>query len=327
MSNAISAIRSMVLTIIILHAFFVRIDAKELVLNHAADANDFSDALVNKLVDKLVDKLVAIPQASRLATHGRILPSAFTSPLKVRTALAPHNPNAVIPNAVMDKVGSKQSLSYDDQAREAKEGFADWPAKYRSLLKRGLKPVTPEEALKMTKAPLFPAKLIDVRLASVFDAGHAEGSTSLPLFRIVQGNSLYDQSKRITAYSLGIQPTERNPEFQAEALKQLNFNQPIIIACDRGGTLENLVDEKKAREATYYTASLRAASDLYDAGFKKLFFLKGGLNDWDSQGFPTEGEGADPMSALFGGSRISPVDFQLWIFLAILGAAIGKLLA
>ena len=42
------------------------------------------------------------------------------------------------------------------------------------------------------------------------------------------------------------------PWFQTDALKELNRNQPIIIACDRGGAVENLVDEKKAREPTKF---------------------------------------------------------------------------
>lgn len=181
----------------------------------------------------------------------------------------------------------------------------------------------------MTQATFFPAKLVDVRLAGTFDTGHAPGSTNVPLFRLIQGNSVLDQTRRITAYSIGVQPTERNPEFQAEALKQLNRNQPIIIACGRGGTVENVVEDKKAREPSRYTASLRAAFELYNAGFNKIFILKGGLSEWVREGFPVEGEGANPNPILSKILFFSPGEFIFsplpWITGAILSIVIGKL--
>eukprot|EP00746_Dinoflagellata_sp_MGD_P074823 gnl/MRDRNA2_/MRDRNA2_30173_c0_seq1.p1 gnl/MRDRNA2_/MRDRNA2_30173_c0~~gnl/MRDRNA2_/MRDRNA2_30173_c0_seq1.p1 ORF type:complete len:308 (-),score=52.29 gnl/MRDRNA2_/MRDRNA2_30173_c0_seq1:367-1290(-) len=303
--------QSITITIIILHALVVQINAKELVLNRTAGGKNFTDVLVNKLVDRLISKLVApmvaIPQASRPAIRGRALPSSFPSSLTVRNA--PQVRHAIVPNAAKANDGSK---SFGVQAKEAKQSFLDWPTKYRSLLKRGLKLVTSEEALKMMQTPFFPAKVVDVRLAALFAAGHAQGSTNVPLFTPVQGNSVFDQSKRLLSYSLGVQPTQRNPEFQAEALKQLNRNQPIIIACDRGGSVESLDDDKKAREPKFYTASLRAASELYDAGFKKLFILQGGLSAWDREGFPSEGKGVNPiLKAFFGVSGASLIESNL----------------
>lgn len=131
---------------------------------------------------------------------------------------------------------------------------------------------------------------MDIRLEGQFAGGHAQGAINVPLFQIVEGNSALDWGKRLLSYSTGIQPTERNPQFQAEAFEQFKRNQPIIIVCDRGGAIENIVDDAKAVEPKRYTASLKAASELYDAGFTNLFFLAGGVGEWEREGFPIEGD-------------------------------------
>eukprot|EP00746_Dinoflagellata_sp_MGD_P117745 gnl/MRDRNA2_/MRDRNA2_53670_c0_seq1.p1 gnl/MRDRNA2_/MRDRNA2_53670_c0~~gnl/MRDRNA2_/MRDRNA2_53670_c0_seq1.p1 ORF type:complete len:335 (-),score=50.01 gnl/MRDRNA2_/MRDRNA2_53670_c0_seq1:210-1214(-) len=296
------------ITILILHSFVVRIHAKDLVSNHKADVKGlalsnhtadvqekFKDEFANKIVDKLVNKLfanmVAVPQASRPAM---LMPSSFTSPRAARTALAPRVRDSVMPHAILSKGGSKEPafLSPGAKPEVAQAPVREWASKYRSLLKRGLKPVTPQEALNMMQRPFFPAMLVDVRMEGKFAAGHPQGALNVPLFQVIQGNSPFVWTKRVISYSTGVQPTEQNPEFSAEALKQLKSNQPIIIVCDRGGTLETLVDDKKATEPKRYTASLKAASELYDAGFKNLFFLEGGLSEWDREGLPVEGSGS-----------------------------------
>jgi rhodanese-related sulfurtransferase len=274
-----------IIAVITLHAV-VGIHAKELVLNHTANVQDVTDAIANKLVDRLVDKLLAnmvqigrVPQASRPAMRGHTLPSSFASP-----AFAPHVRRTVVPNAEMIAEGRpKVAKTQTSMGRE-------WAANYRKLFKRGLKPLTPQEALKMTEARFFPAKLVDIRLESQFVTGHAKGAINLPLLQVVQGNSAFDWTKKLISYSVGVQPTESNPEFQAKAFEELKRNQPIIIVCDRGGTVENIVEDKKATEPKRYTASLKAASALYDAGFSNLFFLEGGLNQWEREGFPVEGD-------------------------------------
>jgi rhodanese-related sulfurtransferase len=308
--------------IIILHALVMQIHAKELVLNHSADVKelvlnhaagvqDFTDTFVNKLVDKLVDKLLAnivqtaaVPQASRPRIPGRTLPSSFTSPRAAGPALAPHVRYSVVPNAATNQQSSKQAPfafpgdTVRPEEAKAKASIRDWAKKYRSLLKRGLKPKTPQEAFKMMQTPFFPAKLVDVRREGQFTTGHPKGAINVPLLQVVQGNSAFDWTKRLISYSTGVQPTERNPEFQAEAFKQLERNQPIIIVCNRGGTMENLVDDKKATEPKRYTASLKAASELYDAGFNNLFFLEGGFNKWEREGFPVEGDDPGILSSI-----------------------------
>lgn len=272
--------------ILILHAFVVRIHARELELNPTVQ--EFTDMSVNKLVDTMVDnlhgrRLAAVPQASRPTILGRTRPSGFLAPWAASKTRPLHLRGGVVPNAVMAKESSKQPL-----LSLPENNMADWPMKYRSLSKRGLKSVTAQEALKMTKSPFFPAKLVDVRLDGQFVNGHPQGAINLPLRQIVQGNSIVDLSKKFIGYSSGVQPTESNPQFQADALKQLNKNQPIIIVDDRGGTVENIEKDKDAMMPLRYTASLKAASALYDLGFKNIRFLEGGINSWFGEGLPTE---------------------------------------
>jgi rhodanese-related sulfurtransferase len=218
----------------------------------------------------------------------------------------------------MDKESSKQSTLFFPNIKDKRR---EWPSKYRSLFKRGLKPVTPQEALKMMQSPWFPAKLVDIRTEGQFTKAHAQGAINVPLLQLVQGNGVLDWSKRFVSYSVGVQPTEGNPEFQAQAFEQLKRNQPIIVVCDRGGKLENIVDDNQASEALRYTSSLKAASELYDAGFKNLFFLEGGFREWELEGLPVEGDMGLSPSDIARYAGVIWIPLQIPLYFALLAGA------
>jgi hypothetical protein len=62
----------------------------------------------------------------------------------------------------------------------------------------------------LTQASVMATKgwtLVDVRLKEQFDAQHAEGSVSVPLFRYVEGDSKWDKLKRLAMASFAMQAT------------------------------------------------------------------------------------------------------------------------
>lgn len=163
-----------------------------------------------------------------------------------------------------------------------KNAAAEWPSIYNSLVGR-LKPITGAEAMKMTKDWLNPAVVVDVRAPKLYNAATIEGAVNVPLFLPIEGFNL----KRLVTNSMGVEATERNPDFEAMALERLPKGKPIIVACDRGGLLNAAEFGGSGRDNLQtYTRSLRAAADLYDAGFNNLFFLKDGIDGWDREGLP-----------------------------------------
>merc|ERR1712139_553877 len=73
-----------------------------------------------------------------------------------------------------------------------------------------------------------------------------EGAVSVPLFRKVAGDSMFDNVKRLGMGMMAMEARERNPDFAAMALERLPRNTPIIVACDRGGSLESTVKKEKS---------------------------------------------------------------------------------
>lgn len=60
-----------------------------------------------------------------------------------------------------------------------------------------------------------------------------------------------------------------SPTFEQDILK-LDKNKPVILYCETGGQ------------------SAQCAKKLKDAGFIKIYDVKGGITQWEFQGFPTQ---------------------------------------
>eukprot|EP00746_Dinoflagellata_sp_MGD_P055437 gnl/MRDRNA2_/MRDRNA2_24121_c0_seq2.p1 gnl/MRDRNA2_/MRDRNA2_24121_c0~~gnl/MRDRNA2_/MRDRNA2_24121_c0_seq2.p1 ORF type:complete len:260 (-),score=35.67 gnl/MRDRNA2_/MRDRNA2_24121_c0_seq2:187-966(-) len=232
---------------------------------HAENILHYADNLADKLVDKLVY---------------RVLKSTVPMP-GASTSMA-HRPFS----------RSKFQLRAAPPYREWQEGNAQ-----RTLSDRGLTEVTCERALKMMKDK--DCILVDVRPENAVKYGkmmpngqrvkfgRPKGAVNVPYFRELTGTSLRDNINRLVC-GVGLRKpaTERNPEFVQMALGSLPRNKTIVLACDRGGSLMK-------GDSAFYTRSLQAAYELYDAGFTRLRVLKGGIPEWQGFGFPMEDSGND----------------------------------
>lgn len=172
-----------------------------------------------------------------------------------------------------------------------------WPAVYNYVVERGLKAVSPAQAQKMVQdqgAVVVDVRVADATIASSFDRGSIAGSLNVPLFRKVQGWSFADIQRRAIMTFFGMEATETNPDFEKEVLEKLTngdltlLEKPVIIVCDRGGQIEKNPTVDKFRKGPFNTRSLKAAYELYQAGFNNLYFLDGGLSAWENENLPMD---------------------------------------
>lgn len=68
----------------------------------------------------------------------------------------------------------------------------------------GIKSVSVPEAAELQQAGWT---LVDVRLVDNFNYSHIEGSVSIPLYRAVQGDSMFDNIKRLAMASFAMKAT------------------------------------------------------------------------------------------------------------------------
>lgn len=178
--------------------------------------------------------------------------------------------------------------------------YVVWPAVYVSLLDRQLPQVTGEEALQMVQSQ--GAILVDVDRPEEFQKSTMEGAINVPLYRQVQGSSLMDNIKRISMASIAMTATERDPDFLKYAEERLPKNKPLIIADKRGGSLSTVMKTEKwsgegaktvkgeyedpDRAFGIESRSLKACYELLEAGYTKIYFLKGGINQYNYDKLP-----------------------------------------
>ncbi|KAL2623303.1 hypothetical protein R1flu_003508 [Riccia fluitans] len=180
------------------------------------------------------------------------------------------------------------------------ETYTSWPEVHRVLTERNMRSIECQEAFKLARSGK--AILIDVREPQDFRKIHAQAAVSVPLFRLIQGNSFKANLRRLGhALITDFAGTERNPEFVSQALSAVNGNKKktVVVMCDVGGTLKTIVERPGIKPKSYAdperrfgraSRSLRAVYELQEEGFSDVFHLTGGLNTWAYQDLPTDEE-------------------------------------
>ncbi|KAK3250866.1 hypothetical protein CYMTET_39778 [Cymbomonas tetramitiformis] len=197
-------------------------------------------------------------------------------------------------------VKSKSEMAFDDPEFDPtvipKSGSAYtlWPVVHSELMDRNLQSIDGSKALQMQKKG---AIVVDVREAKQFEQCHIDGAINVPMFQPVQGNSTFDNLKRLAMAAFAMQATERNPNFREEALAALPKGKKLIVACATGGTLQTVIKRTTPGKEKEYadpersfgkeSRSLKGIFELYEAGFKDITHLEGGLNQWRYEDLPT----------------------------------------
>lgn len=197
---------------------------------------------------------------------------------------------SICPRAIEPFHGASHSSSVSQ--------FRQWPLQRKTLVDYGLQTVTGERAIRLMR--IENALLVDVRPPGMTNMmmgngarvhmGKPKGAVNVPLFVPNKGNSMRDMLKRVVnAVGLRRQAVERNTEFVREvaavALDEFGNNRTIILACNRGGSIEG---RGSYVEPEYYTQSLQAAYELVKARFPKVFILRGGISQWVNDELPVD---------------------------------------
>ena len=196
-----------------------------------------------------------------------------------------------------DKRGTP--LSEWDTKVQPKSGVAYtvWPAVHTTLVTAGVKSIPAEEVSKLVEEGK--AVVVDVRPGDNFEKEHVDGSLNVPLYRPVEGSSLFDKVKKLAVGAMAMTATERNPNFADDARKTLGEeSRMIIVACMMGGSLTTEVSRKRKNMKSFKdperafgreSRSLKAAYELMQAGYENIAHLEGGIAMWRHKGLPMSG--------------------------------------
>ena len=182
-----------------------------------------------------------------------------------------------------------------DVGGQSGQGYAPWPLVHTALTAVGQESIEPRQALELQKAG---AVIVDVRPADDFEREHIDGAVNVPLYRPVEGRDTMDNLKRIAMAFFAMRATERNPKFAEEAKASLPAGCPLVVTCNTGGYLEVTIDKKrggkvvksfedKDRVFGWESRSLKACHELRTSGFSDIYHLRGGLQTWKFEGFPS----------------------------------------
>lgn len=303
------------ITVIILSALLVEAYAGGRQAEAARDGQVSRDEFIDKPIDGLFSKLVERAPKGWLAHHAaldgttlgkpghvasaqRIQPVVAAVPVhhapasRMHTSMLPLplGPVAIRARPPARGASLRPRAAVAEEDTPANAAFREWPLQYKSLVDRGLQCIPSDVAVKMVEEE--GAVFVDLRPSKKFEEETIEGAINVPLFQPVTGGTMFDQMKRAVTGLAGVQGAERNPDFEKLAAEKLPRDKPLIIFCDRGGKLEMPDDKgRKGKGEEYgkfstftdsdrYTLSLKAAYELFEAGFTKLYYLKGGLVQW-----------------------------------------------
>ena len=150
-------------------------------------------------------------------------------------------------------------------------GAREWRLVHAELKKKYRMPtVSASECVRMMRGRER-ATLVDVRFAPDFEQWSVPGSVSVPY---VEGGFL--AKLRLPGFKTV------NPRFVEDVEAKIPDKTTKIILCDIwGGSLERDPPENKSfTDPTKGAGSLPAAFELYQAGYKNLYHLRGGVNQY-----------------------------------------------
>lgn len=151
----------------------------------------------------------------------------------------------------------------------------------KELKKNGLKFAKPSDTQKRGTI------VIDIRPVQDYETGHIPGSVNCEFFKSIQGWDPVKILRRAVFAFFGIlNGTEYNPEFVNEVNEVTGGkkNADILLYCNIGGQLEPWGNSEDGRQSR----SLTAAFELFNAGFKKVRVLEGGVGGFVKDGYELE---------------------------------------
>lgn len=173
-----------------------------------------------------------------------------------------------------------------------------WPVVFNYLTKQRLETISPETAKSRVDAGEW--VLVDVRLGEQYEAGHAEGAVSAPIYETIgfQGSDFRRLLKVAMYKSNGVNPVDPNPKF-AEQLRAASGGKGVILMCEAGGTMKPTTNFPEGKPSRSLQAAYRAVKE---GLAPKVAHLERGVYGWYQASLPMEGDyqpelGRTPMAA------------------------------
>ena len=116
--------------------------------------------------------------------------------------------------------------------------------------------------------------ILDVRLPG--SAIAIPGALRLSPYKLIDSNTIFSLIRKAAFAFFAVPGTERDPEWITKMRAAVPLGTEIIVACERGGSLET-------RPGTMYgfsSRSLKAIHFLRLAGYSNVCHLSGGMYEW-----------------------------------------------
>ncbi|KAK9108299.1 hypothetical protein Syun_024310 [Stephania yunnanensis] len=162
----------------------------------------------------------------------------------------------------------------DDPARQMK-AMAEARKRWEALLREGkVKALSPREAgyaIQLSNKPL-----LDVRPSAEHQKAWVKGSEWIPIFEVDNRFDPGTISRKITNFMMGgwwsgVPTLSYNSQFLPKVEEKFPKDIDLIVACQKG------------------LRSLAACEQLYNAGYKNLFWVQGGLEAAEEEDLEREG--------------------------------------
>ncbi|GMH40204.1 hypothetical protein BSKO_08108 [Bryopsis sp. KO-2023] len=152
-----------------------------------------------------------------------------------------------------------------------------WNRISSTLVQQEVKVLTSDQLIAAQAADIA---VVDVRPLGEWEEEHIPGSINVQLYRQIEGWSAFKIARRMSFAAFGVfDGTEMNEEFLEEVADVASKEDPIILVCGMGGSL----DKTSYFENGTPTRSLIAAYELVQNGYQDVRVHKGGVKGWEQE--------------------------------------------
>ncbi|KAI3763183.1 hypothetical protein L1987_53635 [Smallanthus sonchifolius] len=172
------------------------------------------------------------------------------------------------------RIVKAQAVDEDYELKQVKD-MAAARKRWDALIREGkVNVLTPKEAGYAIQ--LFGKTLLDVRPSTEHEKAWVKGSTWIPIFDVDTQLDAGTLSRKVTSYMMGgwwsgVPTLSFDNQFISKVIEKFQNDTDLIVACQKG------------------LRSLVACELLYNAGYRNLFWVQGGLEAAEEEDLEREG--------------------------------------
>ncbi|XP_071689483.1 rhodanese-like domain-containing protein 11, chloroplastic [Rutidosis leptorrhynchoides] len=198
----------------------------------------------------------------------------FTKPHFLKFPSFNHKPHQFQSQFSHKRIVKAQAVDEDYELQQVKD-MAAARKRWEALVRDGkVKLLTPKEAGYAIQ--LSGKTLLDVRPSTEHEKAWVKGSTWIPIFDVDNRLDAGSLSRKVTSYMMGgwwsgVPTLSYDNQFIPKVVEKFPKDTDLIVACQKG------------------LRSLAACEQLYNAGYKNLFWVQGGLEAAEEEDLEREG--------------------------------------